>query len=62
MPPIYEYKCSKCEHRFEEVQKMSDKPLKKCPECKKQALKKLISAGGFRISGIGVHKPTSTLD
>ena len=32
--PIYEYTCQKCGHHLEVMQKMSDKPLTKCPECK----------------------------
>jgi putative FmdB family regulatory protein len=31
--PIYEYECESCEHRFEVIQKFSDKPLKKCNQC-----------------------------
>ena len=31
--PLYEYQCEKCGHRFERIQKFSDKMVKKCPEC-----------------------------
>lgn len=31
--PLYEYVCKKCHHRFEKIQKFSDKKIKKCPEC-----------------------------
>ena len=31
--PIYEYECERCQHRFEVIQKFSDKPIKKCPQC-----------------------------
>jgi len=51
--PIYEYECGACQHKFEEIQKFSDKPLKKCPECGKPKLKKLISAGAFHLKGTG---------
>jgi len=60
--PIYEYICANCGHDMEVIQKMSDDPLKKCPECKKKKLKKQISAGSFRIHGGGVYKPTSKMD
>ena len=60
--PIYEYVCEKCGHELEIMQKMSDEPLVQCPECKKKKLKKKISAGGFRIGGKGVYKPTSKMD
>jgi putative FmdB family regulatory protein len=31
--PLYEYVCKKCKHRFEKIQKFSDRLVKKCPEC-----------------------------
>jgi len=54
--PIYEYVCSKCEHALEALQKISDAPLKDCPACDKNALKKKISAPGFRLSGSGWYE------
>ena len=33
--PIYEYQCQKCAHHLEALQKISDKPLRECPECGK---------------------------
>lgn len=54
--PIYEYQCQECQHQLERLQKMSDDPLKDCPECGKPALKKKISAAGFRLSGGGWYE------
>ena len=54
--PIYEYECEACGHTFEAFQKMVDDPLKDCPECKKAALKKLISASAFRLKGDGWYE------
>lgn len=54
--PIYEYVCTECEHAHEALQKMSDDPLQDCPVCRKPALKKLISAAGFRLSGSGWYE------
>ena len=54
--PIYEYECKKCGHQMEALQRMSDDPLKDCPECKEPELKKLISAAGFRLSGTGWYE------
>lgn len=54
--PIYEYVCNECGYDFETLQKMSDAPLSDCPECKKSALKKKISAPGFRLSGSGWYE------
>jgi putative FmdB family regulatory protein len=54
--PIYEYSCTECDHALEALQKMSDAPLVDCPACSKPALKKLISAAGFRLSGSGWYE------
>lgn len=54
--PIYEYKCYACGHTFETLQKISDVPLIRCPDCGKDALKKLISAAGFRLKGGGWYE------
>ena len=43
--PTYIYECNECEHSFEQLQKMSDEPLKKCPECGKNELFKVITGG-----------------
>ena len=44
--PTYEYKCKKCGHRFEKFQSIMAGPIRKCPECGKNAVERLISAGG----------------
>ncbi len=54
--PIYEYQCQKCEHQFETIQKISDAPLKRCPECNRLALKKLVSRAAFRLKGGGWYE------
>lgn len=54
--PIYEYACGACGHRMEALQKVSDAPLKKCPECGKPKLQKLISAPSFRLKGGGWYE------
>jgi putative FmdB family regulatory protein len=50
--PIYEYVCEKCSHHLEIMQKMSDKPLTKCPECKGK-LEKIFSQTSFQLKGSG---------
>lgn len=61
--PTYNYKCESCGHELEIVQRMTDEPLKVCPSCDKEELKKIIGAGGgFRIYGKGVHKPTTRME
>lgn len=54
--PIYEYQCEHCGHKFEAIQKMSDKPLTDCPECKEDRLKKLVSASRFVLKGQGWYE------
>ncbi len=54
--PIYEYRCDECGHELEKIQKISDAPLSECPACGKSALKKLISAAGFRLKGSGWYE------
>lgn len=54
--PIYEYQCEACGHAFETLRKISDAPLTTCPECGADALKKLISAAGFRLKGGGWYE------
>jgi putative FmdB family regulatory protein len=51
--PIYEYQCNACHHAFDKLQKMSDAPLKKCPECGQDTVDKLVSAAGFQLKGTG---------
>ncbi len=54
--PIYEYQCQSCQHEVEKLQKMSDEPLRDCPACDEPALKKMISAAGFRLKGSGWYE------
>ena len=55
--PTYDYLCEACGHRFEEFQSMAAKPLRKCPQCKKSALERLIGAGaGVIFKGSGFYQ------
>jgi putative FmdB family regulatory protein len=49
--PIYEYQCQKC-GTFETTQKITDKPLAKCPTCRGK-VRKLISNTSFQLKGTG---------
>ena len=51
--PIYEYRCEECGHQEDHLQKVSERPLSKCPACGKKAYKKLLSAAGFQLKGSG---------
>jgi len=54
--PFYEYQCRACGAQVEVMQKISDAPLRKCPECGKSQLTRLISAPVFRLKGAGWYE------
>lgn len=52
--PTYDYECDACGHKFEHYQGINDPVLKKCPECKKNKLRRLLGTGAavvFKGSG-----------
>ncbi|MFH1413768.1 MAG: FmdB family zinc ribbon protein [Candidatus Omnitrophota bacterium] len=53
--PTYEYECMKCGYKFEAFQKMSDKPLSKCPKCNKKVKRLLGSGAGIIFKGSGFY-------
>jgi putative FmdB family regulatory protein len=50
--PLYEYQCKKCKHKFEKIQKFSDLPIRKCPECG-GPVEKLLHAPAVQFKGTG---------
>ena len=50
--PLYEYKCEKCGHRFEKIEKHNASEVKKCPKCGAKAPRQ-ISAAGIQFKGSG---------
>ena len=50
--PLYEYQCRKCQHRYEKIQKFSDKTEVQCPECGGDG-KRLLSAPAVHFKGSG---------
>ena len=50
--PIYEYECEKNGHRFEAMQRISDKPLETCKFCGSN-VRRLISSSNFVLKGGG---------
>jgi putative FmdB family regulatory protein len=51
--PTYEYLCNACGHEFEREQRITDDPVKTCPECRKRKVKRLISRTSFVLKGGG---------
>ena len=52
--PLYEYRCKKCKHRFEKIQKFSDRLVKKCPECG-GPVERPLSAPAVHFKGSGFY-------
>jgi putative FmdB family regulatory protein len=53
--PTYEYVCTRCGHRFEALQSMTEKPLSRCPVCK-SAVRRVINGGiGVIFKGSGFY-------
>lgn len=50
--PLYEYQCKKCKHKFEKIQKFSDPPVRKCPECG-SPVEKIMHAPAVQFKGSG---------
>jgi putative FmdB family regulatory protein len=54
--PTYEYHCNNCDHLFEQLQSITAKSLRKCPNCGKSTLKRLIGTGaGLIFKGSGFY-------
>ena len=54
--PTYDYKCENCGHQFETLQSIKADPLKECPVCGQNKLKRLIGAGaGLIFKGSGFY-------
>lgn len=56
--PTYVYKCTDCDHRFEEVQGFHDDPLDTCPECGGPA-RRVIGNVGVTFKGSGFYRTDS---
>ena len=55
--PTYDYQCEACGHEFELFQSMSASVKRKCPECSKLKLKRLIGTGsGVLFKGSGFYE------
>jgi len=53
--PIYAYRCESCGVQFERHQSFTDAPLKRCPECNKNSLRKVIGPVGIVFKGSGFY-------
>ena len=53
--PVYTYRCDNCGVQFERHQSFTDTPLKTCPECRKKALRKVITPTKVIFKGSGFY-------
>jgi len=53
--PIYTYRCENCGVQFDRRQSFSDDPLKVCPECEEEALRKVYLPVGIVFKGSGFY-------
>ncbi len=51
--PIYDFQCTHCGHKGEEMRKMSESNTATCPSCQQEAFTKMLSAPSFQLSGSG---------
>jgi putative FmdB family regulatory protein len=52
--PTYDYECDACQHTWELFQRITEDPVKACPECKKKKARRLFGTGAaimFKGSG-----------
>lgn len=54
--PNYDYECQSCGYTFETSQRITEKALTDCPQCKQPKLQRLISAPAFHLKGGGWYK------
>jgi putative FmdB family regulatory protein len=55
--PTYDYRCDNCGHELEAFQSITAKPLRKCPDCGKLKLKRLLGTGaGLIFKGSGFYE------
>ena len=54
--PTYDYKCTACGHTFEKFESIKSEPMKRCPQCGKAKVKRLIGTGaGLIFKGSGFY-------
>jgi len=55
--PTYEYRCGACDHTFELFQSITARAVRKCPECAKLTVKRVIGTGaGIIFKGSGFYQ------
>lgn len=53
--PTYEYECTKCGHRFELIQRITERPRQRCPKCRGKVIRLILGGGGIILKGSGFY-------
>ncbi len=53
--PTYWYRCQKCKYEFEEMQKITDNPVKECPKCGGLVMRVITGGAGLIFKGSGFY-------
>ncbi|MCK4858120.1 MAG: zinc ribbon domain-containing protein [candidate division Zixibacteria bacterium] len=53
--PTYWYRCQNCKHEFEEFQKITDSPVRKCPKCDGVVMRVITGGAGLIFKGSGFY-------
>ena len=53
--PTYAYRCPSCGHEYEQLQKISDKTLAKCPKCGTRGQRQISGGAGLVFKGSGFY-------
>lgn len=55
--PTYAYRCKHCSHEFEQFQSITAKPIRRCPQCGKSSVQRLLGTGaGILFKGSGFYQ------
>lgn len=57
--PVYTYRCESCGVQFEKTQKFTDKPLTRCPECRKGKVRRIVQPSAIVFKGSGWYATDS---
>jgi len=57
--PVYTYRCENCGVQFEKSQKFTDKPLTRCPECRKGKVRRIVQPSAIVFKGTGWYATDS---
>ena len=53
--PTYAYLCPSCGHEYEQLQKITDKTLAKCPKCGTRGQRQISGGAGLVFKGSGFY-------